>query len=82
MTRRTQGPCRSAITIPPKKNSLTPGSAGGFGGYWVRFIRTGRTAGQACDPVIDRTLNALADHLETCLDVDAMLALAGRARHG
>ncbi|WP_366657194.1 cobyric acid synthase [Fodinicurvata sp. EGI_FJ10296] len=49
-----------------------------FRAAFLAEFRTGRTAGQAYDPMIDRTLNALADHLETCLDVDAMLGLVGR----
>jgi len=39
-------------------------------------LRENRTGGAAYERGIEQTLDALADHLETCLDLDALLKLA------
>jgi adenosylcobyric acid synthase len=40
-------------------------------------MRLGRTGGAAYEAGVDKALDDLAAHLETCLDLDALLALAG-----
>jgi len=42
-------------------------------------LRENRSGGAAYDQSIEQTLDALADHFETCLDLDALLALANGA---
>jgi len=40
-------------------------------------LRENRTGGAAYEQGVEQTLDALATHLESCLDLDALLALAG-----
>ncbi len=59
-------------------------AADAFRSAWLAGLRAGRAGGLAWEQEVERTLDALADHLETHLDLDRLLAaaspLAGGAR--
>jgi len=52
----------------------------GFRHAFLDGLRTRETSGLAYDLTVERTLDALADHLEATLDVDALLRLAQTRR--
>ncbi|MDA1133128.1 MAG: cobyric acid synthase, partial [Proteobacteria bacterium] len=45
--------------------------------HYLSTLRRGRHSALCYDGMIDQTLDALADHLAACLDLDALLAAAG-----
>jgi len=56
-------------------------AADGFRRWFLSTLRSGRESSLAYETMVEETLDALAAHLESHLDLDALLAVArGEAR--